>query len=88
MFRKAFNFIRDELGLDKGISPYSLRRGGATSDFRSHGSLDKTADRGRWGNVRTCRIYVNTALADQIASRFSAAVRERMNKAKAALIRL
>ena len=43
--------------------PYSIRRGGATQHFREHGSMDATALRGRWANLRTCRIYVNEANA-------------------------
>ena len=60
LFRKAVNFARLPRGNWK---PYSLRRGGATQHFREHGSMDATCIRGRWANVRTCRIYVNNANA-------------------------
>ena len=43
--------------------PYSLRRGGATAHFLEHGSLDKTAVRGRWPSTKTARIYINEAVS-------------------------
>ena len=46
-----------------GYQVYSIRRGRATADFHSHGLLDSTAVRGRWADVKTCRIYVNESLA-------------------------
>jgi integrase len=44
-----------------GYRPHSLRRGGATWDFRQHGNISVTSERGRWSNLRTCRIYINEA---------------------------
>ena len=32
--------------------------------FRECASFDSVADRGRWRNVRTCRIYIDAALQD------------------------
>ena len=50
------------LGLAKlGYLPYSLRRGGAADFFRTTGSLERTAVRGRWTNVRTARFYLDEA---------------------------
>ena len=43
--------------------PHSLRRGGATAHFLEHGSLDKTAIRGRWSSAKTARIYINEAVS-------------------------
>jgi len=63
-FRTIFAQLVAEAKLDKGYKPYSLRRGGATAWFRASASLDATAERGRWNNLRTARIYVNTSLAD------------------------
>ena len=45
------------------ILPYSLRRGGATWDFRVYGKMSRTLDRGRWQQERTARLYVQDALA-------------------------
>ena len=62
--RIIFDACRSECQLDGHFRPYSLRRGGATHWFRTTGSLDATTDRGRWGCVKTARIYINTGLAD------------------------
>ena len=50
---------------------YGLRRGGATGLFRRTGSFDTVCDRGRWGNVSACRIYVTTALQDAASEEFA-----------------
>jgi hypothetical protein len=63
-FRAIFKAAVELLGLDSLVKPYSLRRGGATHWFRETGSLDSTVDRGRWGSVKTARIYITTALAE------------------------
>ncbi|CAE8593709.1 unnamed protein product, partial [Polarella glacialis] len=63
-FRTIFKAAVELLGLDSLIKPYSLRRRGATHWFRETGSLDSTVDRGRWGSVKTARIYITTALAE------------------------
>ena len=52
------------LGLCEDVKPYSLRRGGATWHFQQHASFDATAEIGRWASVKTCRIYVHTALLE------------------------
>ena len=54
------------LGLDPAkYKGYSIRWGGATHDFRSHGNLKikRTQDRAGWSNPRTANIYVNNSLA-------------------------
>ena len=43
--------------------PYSCQRGGATQHYRLFASLDATCVRGRWANTRTCRLYINDAIA-------------------------
>ena len=45
------------------LTPYTLRRGGATWHFLKYGSLDATTVYGRWAQVKTCRIYVHGAAA-------------------------
>ena len=47
----------------KKLTPYGLRRGGATWHFLRYGSLDATAVLGRWEQVRTARIYIQGAAA-------------------------
>eukprot|EP00971_Amphidinium_carterae_P063772 1262284-Amphidinium_carterae.1 len=38
---------------------YSLRRGGATEDFRSSQNLPRVMLKGRWADTATARIYLN-----------------------------
>ena len=47
------------------VNPLHLQAGGATWWFRQTGSLDQVATRGRWAQVRTARIYVDAAMAEQ-----------------------
>ena len=68
VLRKKFRVLVADAGLDKlDLQVYSLRRGSATELFRSCGSFDTVSDRGRWKQVRTCRIYVDAALQDAAA---------------------
>ena len=63
--RRKFRDLVRATGLQKlDLQVYSLRRGGATDMFRQCGSFDSVSDRGRWKQVRTCRIYVDAALQD------------------------
>ena len=43
--------------------PYSLRRGGATADLNTGGSLYATAVRGLWQSARAARLYIDDAVA-------------------------
>ena len=48
-----------ELGLERmAYKPYSMRRGGATEDFREHGSMDRSLLRGRWKSAPAARQYI------------------------------
>jgi hypothetical protein len=47
-----------------GLRPYSIRRGGATHDFRASNDIQRILLRGRWGNVATARIYLTEGLAE------------------------
>jgi integrase len=61
-FQRKFLALVKVFGLsNKGYRLYSLRRGGATFDYRSHGLLAKTAERGRWAHLKTCRLYISEA---------------------------
>ena len=72
-FRAVFAQHLSKLGLSgMGYKCYSLRRGGATHLFRVSGSFDTVANRGRWGNVPTARIYVNEAVSELPNIRFTA----------------
>ena len=63
LFKKAVLF----LGLNEvHIAPYSIRRGGATYEFASHGLMDKVLVRGRWANTKTARMYINEGMASWV----------------------
>ena len=47
------------------ITPHSMRRVGATDHFRLHGNLHATTVMGRWQSVKTCRLYIDQAVADR-----------------------
>ena len=63
-FRELFTSAVASCGLNMDIKPYSLRRGGATSFFHTHGSYDRAMEVGRWSDARTARIYIDTALLE------------------------
>ena len=67
-FRRMFADFCAMIRLPSTVKPYSLRRGGACHYFLLTGSMDKTMERGRWGNQKTARIYVNTALLEKNAA--------------------
>ena len=58
-FRRIFEEALAELGVGElRYKPYSLRRGGATEDFRRHGRLDRALLRGRWKGHTAARQYI------------------------------
>ena len=48
------------------LTAYALRRGGATWHFGQFGSIDTTANLGRWEQSRTAKIYIQGALSDLV----------------------
>ena len=59
-FRTLWKDLITALKLDGcGFAPYSLRRGGATSAYRSGVPLDALVTKGRWAHLATCRIYLD-----------------------------
>ena len=72
-----------------GVSwtPYSIRRGGATQHFREFGSMDATCVRGRWADVRTCRIDVNDASAAASEMKLTAAQQKRHSEFQSRLVK-
>ena len=80
-FRKAFASIAAWIG-QPDLSPYSLRRGGATHHWLCFNSLDSTAVRGRWKDVRTCRIYLDDARGQLARQSLSPTTKEKVAKLK------
>ena len=63
-FRSLFNKALTELDLlPLNFRPYSLRRGGATYEFQSHGLMEKVLLRGRWKNSNIARLYICDGLS-------------------------
>jgi len=61
--RLLFQHLKQLFGVTEQLQLYSLRRGGATWDFLSHGSMERTLLRGRWASSSTARIYLQDAVA-------------------------
>lgn len=66
-FRLLFRSLLRVFDLsDLGLSPYSLRRGGATWDFLRHGSMEKALLRGWWASTPAARVYLQDAAASVV----------------------
>ncbi|CAK0911288.1 unnamed protein product, partial [Prorocentrum cordatum] len=64
-FMRIFGQVRELLELqDAKLTLRSWRRGGASADVRSHGSMEQTLFRGGWTSARTARLYVQDAVAE------------------------
>ena len=63
-FRAFFYRSLEQLGLDSfKFQFYSLRRGGATHLYQMQWSVQDIMVRGRWSDVRTCKIYIQDGVA-------------------------
>eukprot|EP00438_Fugacium_kawagutii_P026249 Skav233564 [mRNA] locus=scaffold563:694998:695918:- [translate_table: standard] len=62
-FRHHFDKVLEFFNLGKRFRPYSLRRGGATADFRAHNSMERTLIKGRWGTNFAARQYIQEGLS-------------------------
>ena len=62
-FMKLWDDIVAHFGL-QGLNykPYSLRRGGASTAYKNGATLDQLVSKGRWQQVATARIYLDTGL--------------------------
>ena len=80
--RQKFSRLVLALGLQKANLRYnSLRRGGATDTFHRTGSFDVCAEAGRWGSLRTARIYIDSALQAKYEDSHSTAAEAKIQKA-------
>ncbi len=68
-YRLLFDKAVESLGLRNDFKPYSLRRGGASHHFRRWGNMSVTMEVGRWNDMRTAKVYVNSALLELTAIR-------------------
>ena len=67
-FMCLWHSLVDSLRLSNcNFFPYSLRRGGATSAYRAGSTLDQLVTKGRWQQVSTARLYLDTGLQALVA---------------------
>jgi hypothetical protein len=63
-FRRAIRDACIQLGVGHShYTPHSLRHGGASADFLTHGSIERVQFRGRWKQMESLRTYVQSARA-------------------------
>ena len=62
-FKTQFKLLLKFFHLPRSFRPYSLRRGGATEDFRQHGLMERSLLRGRWGSSGAARQYIQEGLS-------------------------
>ena len=62
-FRSKFQKLIEFFALTQPFRPYSLRRGGATEDFRRYNSMERTLIKGRWGTSLAARQYIQEGLS-------------------------
>ena len=64
VWRRKFDRYLHNLGLSHlFLRPYSIRRGGATNALRNGQTMAQICNRGRWGNEKTARIYIQEAVS-------------------------
>ena len=49
---------------DRSLTPYCIRRGGATWHFTTYQNYDSTQALGRWSSAKTARLYINQATSE------------------------
>jgi hypothetical protein len=76
--RLRLNEALAALSFDWGFRWYSVRRGGATHDYRMTGNLPAIMLRGRWGDMKTARIYLTDGLARAQELRLTDALKQRL----------
>ena len=83
-FRECFDALVRFFGIEpcdgKGITPASLRGGGATWLFQQIGSIELLRWRRRWQQVRTVEIYVQEVAALSVLPALSVPRRFRIRK--------
>jgi integrase len=71
--RDKVSFYAGRFGLGgTHLTPYCLRRGGATWHFTKYTSMDATQALGRWEQAKTAKIYINQSMSDMAAMELTA----------------
>jgi hypothetical protein len=80
-YRKLFHVCCCEFGLhEHEFKPYSFRLDGATAALEKSANLAELMIRGRWQNMETAQIDLNSGLAALATMRLSAQSRETVNQ--------
>ena len=83
-FRGAFAELVRILGLPvgdlQGLTPASLRAGGATWLFETTRDLDLVRWRGRWASQRTLEVYIQEVSADRLLADATSETRARVRR--------
>ena len=75
-------WLGEKIGLEyHNLTPYLLRRSGATWHFTHFGKLDWTASLGRWAQIKTARVYINASTVALTKSKFIAQQNSRIKHA-------
>lgn len=81
VFRRQWNALLDKLGVprrqcDRGATPGTLRRSGATHEYLRGSEISQIQWRGRWSRVRTLEYYIQEVAAQLFLFNLSPAARE------------
>ena len=71
-FRAEFQELISFFHMPGTIRPYSLRRGGATHDFRVFNHIERTLLKGRWSSTSAARQYIQEGLSELTRLQISA----------------
>jgi integrase len=83
---KALKLCAGVLGIvSPCMTPHAFRRGGATHHFKRFCSYDALMLQGRWSQIASAKLYVDTAIADKNDAELSSEVRDRILKVSAFL---
>ena len=63
-----------------GVTPASLRGGGATAMFEAVGDIDQVRHRGRWASVKTCNIYVQEVGGHRFLAQLAPPIRKEVQR--------
>ena len=82
-FHAAFKRAAAGVGLRHArLTPYSLRRGGATHEYLASKNLERVMLRGRWSSIRTAKIYIEDGAAILAEMKFSRDIQSLQNPFK------
>ena len=71
-----------------GLKCYSIRRGGATFEFGTHGLMEKTLIRGRWASTGVARLYITDAMAQLSSLQLTPKLRGQLHEASRVFLTL